>query len=100
MLINILAQLGNRYRNDRIRGLKSLLFPRERNISNEENRFDYRSRLENVLSSIEWNEKKEKKEKGKGKRGGEETIGEKIRSIMAVKRHVTRSFRLIETVTL
>lgn len=54
----------------------------------------------NVLSSIEWNEKKEKKEKGKGKGGGEETIGEKIRSIMAVKRHVTRSFRLIETVTL
>lgn len=51
-------------------------------------------------ASIEWNEKKEKKEKGKGKGGGEETIGEKIRSIMAVKRHVTRSFRLIETVTL
>lgn len=80
MLINILAQLGNRYRNDRIRGLKSLLFPRERNISNEGNRFDSIPGWKtcNVLSSIEWNEKKEKKEKGKGKGEGRKLLEKKF----------------------
>lgn len=106
MLINILAQLGNRYRNDRIRdpagkrrlSLKNLLFPPEgKEISADEgNRFDPNVGKRSFLPSrngMEWKKKRER-------RGGEETIGEKIRSIMAVKRHVTRSFRLIETVTL
>lgn len=74
MLINILAQLGNRYRNDRIRGLKSLLFPRERNISNEGNRFDYRSKVGKratcfLPSNGTKKKKRRKREREKG-RGG------------------------------
>lgn len=80
MLINILAQLGNRYRNDRIRdpagkrrlSLKNLLFPPEgKEISADEgNRFDPNvGKRATVLSSIqEWNGMEKKG--GKKGRGG------------------------------
>ena len=78
MLINILAQLGNRYRNDRIRdpagkrrlSLKNLLFPPEgKEISADEgNRFDPNVGKRSFLPSRNGMEWKKKGKEGEGRK--------------------------------